>query len=440
MHRKTVYFVIAILSIFASASRAQTGWEEVGKMPHPVYGGKAFVVDSLILILGGTQTPPDQFNRIQASNLVQAYDPQRNTWRVTDTLSIARYGFAADTLGPNGLLLCGGTWQNDLNFYTLEKWQSRNTGLSISEILLRSNAWNRIYATGHLYKNRFYLFGGMPSPTSNISDRYSDLVIFDLKESAIVFNSDSLAAKRILPYHHASVRMGNTVYIIGGVYSGITTSILACNLDKDYYDDLTFPEIGELTTPRAGCSAVIVPGNIVVSGGYSELSGALAGTDLISLSDFQTVAGPAMNHPRREPMTVVYDGWIYAFGGWNDTDSVVTSIERIITDIAPATAIGQEIAAGLPADFELGQNYPNPFNGSTIIPVRLSEAGLIRLDIFNVLGKMICTVADDLFSAGRHRIFWEGLDDKHEQVPSGLYFYRCKFGTTIQTGKMILIR
>jgi hypothetical protein len=194
MHGKSLYIAIISLCIFASSGVAQTGWEDVGAMPLPVYGGRAVVMDSLILILGGTQTPPDQFNRIRVSSLVQAYDPQRNIWQIADTLRIARYGFAADTTGMNGLLMCGGTWQNDLNFYTLEKWQSRNTGLSNSEILLRSNAWNRIYATGHLYKNRFYLFGGMPSPTSNISDRYSDLVIFDLKESAIVFNSVSLAA------------------------------------------------------------------------------------------------------------------------------------------------------------------------------------------------------------------------------------------------------
>jgi len=397
-------------------------------------------MDSLILILGGTQTPPDQFNRIRVSNLVQAYDPRHNTWQVIDTLRIARYGFAADTTGTNGLLMCGGTWQNDQNVYTLEKWQSRDAGLTHSEILFRSNNWNRIYATGHIYNNRFYLFGGMPAPTSNVSDRFSELVVYDLKENAIIFNLDSTAVKYLLPYHHASARIGNTVYIVGGVHSGITTSILACNLDENSRDGLTFPEIGKLTTARAGCSAVVVPGYIVVSGGYSELSGALSGTDLISLSDFQTVAGPVMNHARREPMTVVYDGWIYAFGGWNRADSVVNTIERISADIAPATAIAQEITAEIPADFELGQNYPNPFNGSTIIPVRISEPGRIRLDIFNILGKKICTAADDMFSAGKHRIFWEGLDDDHEQVPSGLYFYSCRSGSSTQTGKMILMR
>ncbi len=432
--------LLCLIILFTPAIFAQNGWEVAGRMPYPVYGGEAVVMDSLILILGGTQTPPDQISRVRPTGLIQAYDPKRHAWHILDTLIVPRYGFAADTAGKNGLLICGGSWKNDLGTYTIEKWRYTSPTAVNSEVIYQNDICNRIYFTGHAYKSRFYLFGGMRSPATDISVRFPELIILDLTGNRIIYNSDTMINIHMLPYHHASVRIDRTVYIIGGVYNGISTSILAYNLDNIGPTDPTFTEVGRLSSARAGGRAVALPEYICVLGGYTERNSSLAGTDLISRSSFETREGPALHYARREPMAVVYGDSIYVFGGWNETDSVVAAIERISTDMIPVSIERPDALAEYPDKFELGQNYPNPFNGSTVIPFQLSEAGNIRLEIYNILGEEVYTIHKGTVQPGVHTIFWQGLDENQHPVPSGTYFYRLTNGLEKQTGKMILMR
>jgi len=42
----------------------------------------------------------------------------------------------------------------------------------------------------------------------------------------------------------------------------------------------------------------------------------------------------------------------------------------------------------------LEQNYPNPFAGETTLQFTTEKPGHVRLDVFDVLGRRIKTVAD----------------------------------------------
>ena len=420
---------------------SQGNWQVIGEMPYPIFGGQAIVLDSLILIVGGTRTPPDQLVPLRATERIQAYDPKRHTWREMTPMNVPRYGFAADTSSKNGLLLCGGSWQDDQQTFTIEKWNYQGFGLGTTETVLQNAACNRVYFTGHTYRNRFYLFGGMSSPTSSVSGRFPEMIVFDMGTNSIIFNSDSVTRKHLLPYHHTSVRINNMVYIMGGVHAGITTSILSYDLDKLDTSELIFSKVGDLTTVRAGCHAVVTDDHICVIGGYTELAGPLSSVDLISRSTFVTLPGPEMHHPRREPMTVIYEDTIYVFGGWNETDSVVAVIERIAKDdLVPVSIVQPGIAEGSPDDFELGQNFPNPFNGTTIIPFRLSAAGKVRIEIFNILGERIAILYNGPLSAGTHKLSWNATDEQQLPVPSGTYFYQLTTHDQKRSGKMILMR
>ena len=83
----------------------------------------------------------------------------------------------------------------------------------------------------------------------------------------------------------------------------------------------------------------------------------------------------------------------------------------------------------------LGQNYPNPFNPSTSIPVELTTTGRVVLEIFDIRGRLLRTVADKVMTEGRHEIIFDGSG-----LPSGQYYYRLQGSGQVQTRTMTLVK
>ncbi len=94
----------------------------------------------------------------------------------------------------------------------------------------------------------------------------------------------------------------------------------------------------------------------------------------------------------------------------------------------------------IPSSYALKQNYPNPFNPVTTIAFDIVEAGRVRIDIYDVSGRMVRTLLNESRDPGRHRIEWNGRDNSGSTVPSGIYFYRINAGEFTATRKMILLR
>jgi hypothetical protein len=89
----------------------------------------------------------------------------------------------------------------------------------------------------------------------------------------------------------------------------------------------------------------------------------------------------------------------------------------------------------LPTGFTLDQNYPNPFNPGTIIRFSLPERTHVTLKVFNVLGQEVTTLVDEKLDAGSKAIEFSG-----EGLPSGIYFYEVRAGSSVRTRKMVLLR
>jgi hypothetical protein len=89
----------------------------------------------------------------------------------------------------------------------------------------------------------------------------------------------------------------------------------------------------------------------------------------------------------------------------------------------------------VPSVFSLNQNYPNPFNASTNIDFTLDEDANVRLEVFNVLGEKVATLADSRFSAGDHTVTWDASD-----YTSGVYFYKLTANGTTDTRRMVMIK
>jgi hypothetical protein len=105
----------------------------------------------------------------------------------------------------------------------------------------------------------------------------------------------------------------------------------------------------------------------------------------------------------------------------------------------PATGV-QESNSARPAVFALSQNYPNPFNPSTMITYQIPTDGMVRLEIYNILGKTLATLVNEEKPAGKFTVTFDG-----SKLTSGIYFYRinviARDGKSYsQTNKMILMK
>lgn len=86
------------------------------------------------------------------------------------------------------------------------------------------------------------------------------------------------------------------------------------------------------------------------------------------------------------------------------------------------------------------QNYPNPFNERTIIRFYVPDRMEVRLEIFNILGQRVKTLLEERKEEGYHQIGWDGRSQGGERVSSGLYFYRFKAGSYVESRKLVLVR
>lgn len=94
----------------------------------------------------------------------------------------------------------------------------------------------------------------------------------------------------------------------------------------------------------------------------------------------------------------------------------------------------------LPDYFTLSQNYPNPFNSTTSIELSLPGPSHVQLEIFNILGQRVATLANHYMAAGRYSVTWAGTDDRGKSVASGIYLYRIITADYSETKKMILLK
>jgi len=97
-----------------------------------------------------------------------------------------------------------------------------------------------------------------------------------------------------------------------------------------------------------------------------------------------------------------------------------------------------------PAAYFLAQNYPNPFNAETHISFELPSSHqsktLVRLFIYNLKGQLIRKLVNETRALGSYTVLWDGINDKGEPVPSGLYLYTLSVGNFKISKKMLFLK
>lgn len=109
-------------------------------------------------------------------------------------------------------------------------------------------------------------------------------------------------------------------------------------------------------------------------------------------------------------------------GLWQrDTSDVATGIE--FSDITS------------PRSHEISRNYPNPFNSSTTIVYAISQPSNVKIEIYDILGRLSEVVENRTVSAGKHMVVWNAFGR-----PSGVYYYRLVSDGYSEVGRMTLLK
>jgi YVTN family beta-propeller protein len=104
----------------------------------------------------------------------------------------------------------------------------------------------------------------------------------------------------------------------------------------------------------------------------------------------------------------------------------------------PGAEVGDEPSWG--EDLFLWQNAPNPFGGATTIAFRIPKATKVSLELYDLQGKLVRSLADGTQSAGTHPIVWDGRSNEGHRVVSGVYYYRLKTPGYEKSRKLVLLR
>jgi glycerophosphoryl diester phosphodiesterase len=105
-----------------------------------------------------------------------------------------------------------------------------------------------------------------------------------------------------------------------------------------------------------------------------------------------------------------------------------------------ATAVEEVEAAALPDNFGVSQNYPNPFNPSTQIEFSLPSDGFVSLEVYNMSGQRVKTLANQHMVAGTYKADWDGRDEMGRDVASGSYVYQLRSGDKVEARRMLLLK
>jgi hypothetical protein len=104
----------------------------------------------------------------------------------------------------------------------------------------------------------------------------------------------------------------------------------------------------------------------------------------------------------------------------------------------PTSGVPVKVGAG---ELELYQNQPNPFSSATTIEYLLpAGGGQASLEVFDITGRSVSRLVDEMLPGGAHSAVWNGRDSAGREVAAGVYFYRLAVGGRVITRTMMLLK
>ena len=127
-------------------------------------------------------------------------------------------------------------------------------------------------------------------------------------------------------------------------------------------------------------------------------------------------------------------------GAYNDTTFGGGAGDAFILKFSPSPVGIKNISTEIPAKYSLYQNYPNPFNPTTNIRFEIPRTSLVKLTVYDILGREVATLVNDKLGAGSYEVVWPAPTGDASCIPSGVYFYKLTTNNFVDVKKMVLLK
>ncbi len=157
-------------------------------------------------------------------------------------------------------------------------------------------------------------------------------------------------------------------------------------------------------------------------------------TPTVAIAPGDSVQATALIDPEGLPEGHYYDTVLFTSNAPGSPNSLIVTLiyGHGISNVIEETPLQRR--TGL-------SNHPNPFNPRTILKFETRQQSLVSLDIFDMRGRMVRSLLNEILPPGNHELLWDGLDNHGATVASGQYFARLKKADSQPlTRKLLLVR
>ncbi len=124
----------------------------------------------------------------------------------------------------------------------------------------------------------------------------------------------------------------------------------------------------------------------------------------------------------------------------NNQVTIPLGYEPFFLEPIATVAVAETPLSNIPRVFELQQNVPNPFYISTRIGFSIKQEEHVRLEVFELNGRLVRLLLNERKARGEYETVWEGRDEQGSLVKAGIYFNRLSVGKEQQARKVVVVR
>lgn len=173
--------------------------------------------------------------------------------------------------------------------------------------------------------------------------------------------------------------------------------------------------------PLSGTGLTWTAPNYVFNGNVAQVTGSIMPA---------TVKNVTINNPAgvTSSQALTITDTLFLVSGTLSGPYTAGTTVKVSTDV-------QDQGTGIPQEYSLQQNYPNPFNPSTSISYQLPANGFVSLKVFDMLGREVATLVNEVKNAGTYSATWNAAG-----FGSGIYFCKMQAGSFSETKKLVLMK
>jgi N-acetylneuraminic acid mutarotase len=310
-------FQIYSVNSEASATTTQTSWTIGASMPSARTEVAGAVLDGKIYVIGGFEEGG------KATNIVEVYDPQTDTWDRTSPLPIPLEHTAASTYNGKLFVVGGYTVIDDKRTPTDKLFSYDPSTNEWKELKSMSEARGAL--TANFVDGILYAIGGEDSSLNTLK-----------KTEAYDPTTNTWSTKSPMPtprHHIASIADDGKIYVIGGRQTG---NFPGQNVESNEVYDVksdTWSLLQQMPTKRSGLATAIFNDSIYVFGGedpFNEPAQTFDNTEIYHPKNDIWTLGSSLPTARHGHVALTVFDKIYVIGGGPESGLSYSHINEIL--------------------------------------------------------------------------------------------------------------